>query len=604
MTSRDRSTPGASSAPGGTAWVIEGQFGWKPPESEGGRYPVLLIGQHVLAVVNGELRTGRYQVQPGDVIEINAEVREPVSEIGVEVTKDNLEAYVYASLQPGQRFRLKDTAPSPVVSLQAELEEELPPEPVTQERVNSSLQSAGVVFGIDENAVREFAKDPDTRRRVARGEAPVEPRDAQIERLFKEVELASYDPDALQVDLLDRQRIAWVQPNTLLARRIPPQPGQPGKDVYGNVLTPRMPKDAKLQGGQGTILSEDGNELRAEVAGRPVVVGRLIKVLSLYVHEGNADVTFGHIRFEGDVQIRGQVCDNINIAAGGSLEVQGSVCNAVVEANLDTQLHDLVIGSQVKVGGKVAETVAVLPFVNEVSERLARLVKALQQLEASGAVQSSRKKGIPYGLLVKRLLETRFGDLMKLLPQVSEKLRPLEDLAGVDTDVGTALVEMLAGLSPLKLQSAEPVIKVAQDWRVLEEELTGYTTDPHNLLVKGLENSQIWVSGEVYITGFGSYNSVIQAGKNITCPQGVLRGGQALTREGVIEFKEIGSKAGVPTVASTGREGRIEARLVHPGVILSVGGIRQVIREPGRNLKASINIERELTIEMEPADPV
>ncbi len=584
----------------GTAWVEAGQFGWIPTEDERERPPVLLVGQHVTVMVNGEVRSGRCELHPDDQVEVTAEFIAPVSEISVETTDGGLKAHIQATLRPGQCYRLTDAAPGRVLSLQGELGEEIQPEPVTKERVLAALKEAGVVFGIDEAGVQAAVDAPHESHLVAIGQPIVEPQDARIERLFKEVEAADHDQSALKLDLLDRYRIAWVEPGTTLMRRIAPVPGEAGRSVFGKALIPRSPRDVKLQPGPGTVLSDDGNELRSEIAGRPVMVGKAVKVVPSFVHQGDADVTIGHIKFEGDVHISGQVCDSIQVAAGGGLEVRGLVSNAVLEANLDTHLHNLVIGSEVRVGGRVSETAALLPFVNEVSEQLVQLVRAMEQLEGAGVVQASRKKGLPYGLLIKQLLESRFGDLVKLLPHIPSRLAPLGDIAGIGVSVAYDLVEMLDGLSPLELESSAPVVDVLRRWSALEEELKGYGTDAHNLVVKGLENSKIWVSGSVEITGFGSYSTVIQAGESILCPQGVLRGGQALIGSGSIEFKEIGSKAGVATVVSTGKAGRITANLVHPGVILSIGGLRQVVREEGRNLTARIDSDGELNVQIEP----
>ena len=96
--------------------------------------------------------------------------------------------------------------------------------------------------------------------------------------------------------------------------------------------------------------------------------------------------------------------EGIQVTAGGALEVRGLVSNAKLTANLDSTLHSLLIGSEVRVGGRMSEIAALLPFVNEVSGYLEEFMKALWQLDNSAAVKESFAKG-HHGLLVKQLLK-------------------------------------------------------------------------------------------------------------------------------------------------------------------------------------------------------
>ena len=348
--------------------------------------------------------------------------------------------------------------------------------------------------------------------------------------------------------------------------------------------------------GSGAYLSEDGLEVRAEVSGRPVAEGNVVRVMPIFDHPGDADVSTGHIKFEGDIHIQGQVREGIQVTAGGALEVRGLVSNAKLTANLDSTLHSLLIGSEVRVGGRMSEIAALLPFVNEVSGYLEEFMKALWQLDNSAAVKESFAKGLPYGLLVKQLLESRFNGLLKLVPEIPRRLMPLSDIAGINTNVGFELVQILQGTGPLHIRSSAEVNGKYQRWRELEQEVAGYSTEPHHLTVKGIENSRVWVSGNLIITGFGSYNSKIEAGGDVIASRGVMRGGQISSAQGSVEFKELGSKSGVTTVISVGGKGQVKALVVHPGVILSIGGERRIIREFTRNLRARLDSEGQLQV--------
>ena len=105
-------------------------------------------------------------------------------------------------------------------------------------------------------------------------------------------------------------------------------------------------------------------------------------------------------------------------------------------------------------------------------------LKALWQLDNSAAVKESFAKGLPYGLLVKQLLESRFNGLLKLVPEIPRRLMPLSDIAGINTNVGFELVQILQGTGPLHIRSSAEVNGKYQRWRELEQEVAGTARNP------------------------------------------------------------------------------------------------------------------------------
>lgn len=585
----------------GTGWVTDGQFDWVPPSDPRDKGPVLFIGDHVLVTVNGQSVSGRCTLQAGDEVQVVAENRKPVSELEVEVSRDGVTATISSRLLPGAKYRLKDAAPGRVVNLEAELIEETAPQPVTEEAVRTALEKAKVVYGIKDDSIRAFLESPNLPRIIAAGDPVTDPIDGEIEYLFQEVEYLEHDLMALRVDVLERSRIAWVETGTVLARRKPPVPGKPGKDVFGNEILPRTPRDVQLHPGTGTELSADGNEILASIDGRPVLFGKVVKVIPSFLHRGDVDASSGHIKFAGDLQITGQVKDGLKVYAGGRLEVLGVISGAEIEAELGAVLHDLVISSKVRIGGNAADVAAVIPVVEEIASQLDLLIKALRQLDASGVIEAGKKKGLSYGLLLKQLLETRFRELTRLIATAKERFAVLPELFSFEAKLASSSVASLLGSAPLSVQSTAAVEQIYESWKVLQERLSELSTDVADLTVKGLQNCEVFVSGKLTVTRLGIYNSMIHAGRGIDCTNGTLRGGQVSVQEGPIKFNEVGGRTGVVTVIIGGKESIVTARTVHPGVIVVLGGQKKVLSDGGRNLTARINSSGELEIDMGPA---
>lgn len=585
----------------GTGWVSDGQFNWVPPADPKDKGPILFIGSNVLVSVNGRIVSGRYVLQAGDEVQVLPDNQEPVSRVEVEVSTDRLTATVSFRLQPGRKYRLKDTEPGSVVDLQAELMEEIPPPPITEEAVYNALRDAKVVYGIKQESIHAFVEKPHLPRIVATGDPVVEPFDGEIEYLFQEVEYLEHDPTAFRVDVLDRSRIAWVEKGTVLARRKAPIPGKPGRDVFGREIMPRVPKDVQLRSGPGTELSEDGNAVVAAIDGRPVLAGKTVKVIPSFLHRGDVDTSSGHLRFAGDLQITGQVKDGLKVYAGGKLQVLGVISGAEIQAELGADLRDLVIGSKVRVGGNAANVAAIIPVVEEVVLQLNLLLRALRQLETQGVIEASKKKGLSYGLLLKQLLESRFRSLTRLLEKARERFATIPEMSSFEAQLANSLAKSLLGSEPLKVESTETVQEIYDAWQVLQERLSELSTDVADLTVKGLQNCEVFVSGKLTVTRLGIYNSMIHTGRGIECVNGTLRGGQVSVQQGLVTFNEVGGRTGVPTVIIGGKDTVVTARFVHPGVIITLAGQKKVLNDAGRNLKAKINASGELEIDMGPA---
>ena len=221
---------------------------------------------------------------------------------------------------------------------------------------------------------------------VARGNPPLPGEDGRLEFLID----LSHGPKKLDkhhVDLREMNLVVSVKAGTPVIRRIPPKPGQPGFNVWGEVLPPPPVKEVSFNYGEGLRPDETNELLIAEKDGCLVEKRGKLTLRPTYTLEGDVDWNSGNIRFygekltitggvrrgfkvlaEGKVEIGGGVEDEVEIKVAGDLTVKGFVHGentlvevsgkavlkaveyATVKVKKDLIVKDYILQARVKVG--------------------------------------------------------------------------------------------------------------------------------------------------------------------------------------------------------------------------------------------------------------
>lgn len=195
------------------------------------------------------------------------------------------------------------------------------------------------------------------RRVVAtEGIPPKFPREARLEILFP---LEGRRPPRMEhaeakVDYRDKGEIFSVETGELLAILEPAIPGEPGRDIFGNVIEVPAPPKSPLTVGDG-VVSEDGRLFTAATTGQPMFRGNRLLVKPVVVVRGDVDLSVGNVLFDGSIIVRGNVREGFLVSAGVDVEVFGNVESASIKAGRDVHIHGGILGetSDIDAGGKV-----------------------------------------------------------------------------------------------------------------------------------------------------------------------------------------------------------------------------------------------------------
>jgi hypothetical protein len=231
---------------------------------------------------------------------------------------------------------------------------------VTGDSILGFLKGNGILHGIIEDKVAEMEDHPLYGQPVliAQGTAPVPGRDAKI--------LFNFDKDRTAVNLKEKNgRVDFKELNLIqnvvegqvLAKKVPPDDGTPGRTVLGRLVPTKPGSDVKFELGRNVRLSDDKLSLLAEINGQVMVSGEKVNVEPVYMVNGDVNLkSGGNVIFLGTVFVKGSVEDGFKVKAAGNIEIIGNVGKCELDAEGDIIVHQGINGKgegQVRAGRSV-----------------------------------------------------------------------------------------------------------------------------------------------------------------------------------------------------------------------------------------------------------
>ena len=215
-----------------------------------------------------------------------------------------------------------------------------------------------ITFGIQKEAIiaffsaREYCKEIV----IAKGRKTREGENARIEYMFKtNLRAKPTMREDGSVDYFNLNIISHVNEGDKLALLIPEDPGDPGQNIFGDILKPHPVKSARIKAGKNTQLSEDELLLTATTNGHVTLQEGKVVVSNVIQFE-NVDVSTGNIVYDGSVEVKGTVATGFKIKAGANIIVKGVVEGATLTAGNDIILERGINGmgkGEIVAGGNI-----------------------------------------------------------------------------------------------------------------------------------------------------------------------------------------------------------------------------------------------------------
>ena len=205
---------------------------------------------------------------------------------------------------------------------------------VTMVQLADKLKAAGIVYGVDEDALERLTKVRAFYNTCCARGLPA--RDGDDACLTYHVDLDSQGrPVELEdgrVDFKNINHFISVEQGQLLVEKTPPTAGVAGMDVLGLPVPSRRGKEIPWPLGRNVTVV-DGCRLVAAIAGQLSIIHRRVHVLPVMEIAGDVDYSTGNIDFMGSVIIGGSVESGFSVKAGGNVEIRGAIGGGMVEAN-------------------------------------------------------------------------------------------------------------------------------------------------------------------------------------------------------------------------------------------------------------------------------
>ncbi|MDO5127001.1 MAG: FapA family protein [Eubacteriales bacterium] len=337
---------------------------------------------------------------------------------------------------------------------------------ISMEEAERFLAEHGVVSGIKRDVLGVFLQYAKVGQEVvvAEGTQPGKGIDGHYEykvEIEDDKKKPIVNPDG-SVDYLNSLTLAMVEKGDLIAVYIPASEGEAGCNIFGEPIAPLKGREMPKLKGQGISPGEDGISYYADVSGHihENDNGKLI-IDPVYTVKGDLDTAQGNIKFNGDVEIKGDVRSGLTIETTGSIYIHGHVGGCTLCAGKDVTIRKGVQGREkctISAGGNVVCSFVERCVIHAQGNIYADSIMTSEVTARKQVIVNSRKGQIVGG----RILGSR-GVIAKTVGNEAETDTILQ--SGFSEELIARVAELVAGKH-----------KVNEQVSLIERNLTVYNS--------------------------------------------------------------------------------------------------------------------------------
>lgn len=288
-----------------------------------------------------------------------------------------------------------------MMSAQLKLHRDEEGKKLTISDIKDILAENGVKAGIVEDAITKMVAHEiyDVFVEVAKGKAAVRGKDGYFIYHFEEVE-SSNAPQILEsgeVEYVHTNAYTMVEEGDLLAEYIPATNGEFGYTIDSKMIKPEKGTDLSPLRGKGFRI--DNGKYYALLHGKLERNDMGMQITRLLEVKQNVDIAYGHVDFDGDVNIWGDVYPGMTVKASGNIEIRGHVGSCHIEAGKNITI---LRGVQGKLAGKLVAggDITCKFFESAIASARGNIIARSilnSKLEAEGMIQVSGKDSVILG---------------------------------------------------------------------------------------------------------------------------------------------------------------------------------------------------------------
>jgi uncharacterized protein (DUF342 family) len=504
-------------------------------------------------------------------------VNQTIGELNISVESSKLKAYVNISylIQGKDNSKCSDTAASNN-NIYSEIEK--------------ALAAKRIVYGILYENFKEAIKG-NNNVLIAQGTSPLDPVDDKIEYYFPVTqERKIYEIDG-KIDFLNSGSIFFVKEGTLLAKVIEGKDGAPGKDVFGEIIPAPRKARGRLKRGPNCEYTPDKLGVVSKISGMPSLKNDMITVFNTYNLNNDVDCKTGNIVFDGNILINGNVKEGMKVFSRGSIIVSNNVDSSELKADGNITIMKNLICSVIKAGATEVPDQTALMYLKEITAFFSSFTNAVNDLLRNIDLSKNNSSNS----IIKAVLQLKFKDIHQTINTISAYSKSIK----ADSSFSVLFTESIRLYKLLEAGILTNVDLLLKQALRNTDYIEGYESvfSSSNVMVNSCQNSTIYATNDVMVSGKGCYNTNIFANNNVKFSghPGIFRGGSISAGKN-ISVGELGSTAEVYTVVRTSKEGIVTAEKVYPNVLLYFENMVYRVEDSYKNFKAYIK-DREIMVE-------
>ncbi|MER2173072.1 MAG: FapA family protein [Carnobacterium sp.] len=582
----------------GNIWITKGIIYVK---DDPGVFPTLQIDSaflnEIIVTKNGKIMTeAMLAVSEKDDISIEVINEKVLPKCIVTTNEQQLKAFI--EVEPGYEItrKIKNALLARRVTITLE-EKKTVTEKVSIEEIRQALREANIFYGIREEVIimASQAEEP-VIYEVATGIPPQDGKDGFLEmKVDSKIKSLLREDERGNIDFRESREIPIVEIGEILGIIQPPQQGNTGISVTNKPIKPKPLNSITFYSENGTKLH--GNRIVATRSGRPSIYEKdhIVKatVIPKFVQKGNVNLTTGNIHFFGDVEIKGEVEENMFVDAGSNVIVHSTISNSTVTAINSITSGGNIANSILSVGEKDTVIVQLDSYLRTITGQLEEMYEILSQTAQSVSYKNSEPKKSLKSIF-KFLLQHRFNKFTDAAKNYIELVYQEKDVLKKEWQItAEQLKNLLFEVSQLditltQIQLLISMMHTIQDMNLLDFE------ESKIIYIASVSNSTLLCNGDIHVFGKGCLNSTIEAqGKVMIC--GYLRGGKITSKEG-IKANIVGSTGGVKTILSVPAGSTIQIEKAYGGTTLHIGYKQLTLMDMQENITAYLNVNGNLVL--------
>jgi len=228
---------------------------------------------------------------------------------------------------------------------------------ITEEKLMSTLDKNGIIYGIDKFAVR-LIKQRHPYFKMIQIACGVEPENGTngivTENFSRENRTVDLREDQYgQVDYKELNIIKTVHKGDAIADITLPTKAVDGIQVTGDTVKGIDGQYPKIHCGKNVSISADRTKLVADIEGEIFFEDGKFSVKKELVINQDIDASIGNIDFPGDLVIHGSVREGFSVKSEGDLTIKGSVEQATIAAKGHILINQGVNGGKIDAGSSI-----------------------------------------------------------------------------------------------------------------------------------------------------------------------------------------------------------------------------------------------------------